>query len=600
MSEIGQRAVGTEEDDATGVAEQSFTVPTDLDVDLLPMYLTESRELLDGAEGSLLALEDDPTNADAVRDLFRCFHSLKGNSAYFGLTPIATLAHDAEDLLSGVRDGRRRFDTRCAGLSLACVDTLRAFLESLEGVTPGDTLTCPAGTAGLLRALAQEADPDASPLNEAKTELPTNVGVAAGSAPDPEPEEAPVGKDPAGGEAARNRIVPSVRVPTPRLDRLLEILEELVISQAMVNQNEAVRSRKHPALTRQLSHISKIVRELHDLGMTIRTVPLGRLFQSTRRLARDLAHKCGKKVRVECLGEETEIDRSMVDALGDPLMHLVRNCLDHGLETPADRRAAHKDEFGTLRLSARSSGGKVIITLSDDGRGLNREAILRKALQRGLVDAASVPSDQEVFNLIFEPGFSTSAVVTDISGRGVGMDVVRSTVESLGGRVTLHSEPGRGTSFDLVLPLTLALTEGMLVRVEDRRYVIPTADIVTCVNPSPEDLVDGAGNRAATLNVQGTQMPLLWLSELFALGPGVEEPIVLVLRDLDRRFALVVDDLIGQHQLVTKPLGEVVGRVRGIAGGAILPDGAVGLIIDVQALLSIPRGGATESVPTAA
>ena len=406
---------------------------------------------------------------------------------------------------------------------------------------------------------------------------------------------APAGQPPATAQgavassgAAENA---SVRIRTERLDRLVDMVGELVIAHSMVRQDPTLTRAEHIELTRKVAHAGKIVRELQELAMALRMVPLKPTFQKLARVVRDTAQKSGKAVELIVAGEDTEIDRNMVDIIADPLVHMLRNGVDHGIESPDERVSKGKPRSGTLRLTASHAGGNVIVELRDDGAGLDRARILRKAVERGLVEEGTQLSDSDVYNLIFEPGFSTRDAVTDVSGRGVGMDVVRRNVQQLNGRVDITSTLGVGTTFTLRLPLTLAVTDGMLVRVGAERFIIPTMNIQTSLRPLAEQL-STVSNRGELLFIRGELIPLFRLHRLFDLLGAVEDPtraLAVVVNGVEGRCALLVDELLGQHQVVAKSLGHGIGNVRGIAGGAILGDGRVGLILDAPEVIALAR-----------
>ena len=383
----------------------------------------------------------------------------------------------------------------------------------------------------------------------------------------------------------------SVRVRTDRLDRLIDRVGELVIAQSMIAQDPAVVQGAQGGLTSKVTHAGKLVRDLQDLAMSMRMVPLKSSFQKLARLVRDLSHATGKQVELITEGEDTEIDRNMVDVIGDPLVHMVRNAMDHGIEPPADRLAAGKPATGRLRLSAYHAGGSVVVDLQDDGRGLDRAKILAKARAKGIVTSDKYLSDSEVFDLVFAPGFSTADQITDISGRGVGMDVVKRNVESLRGRVEIASEQGRGTTFSVRLPLTLAITDGMLVRVGAERYIVPTAAIHMSFRPE-RGMVSTVSGRGEVVLLREELMPVMRVHRMLEIDGAVTDPaegILMIVGDGDRRAAVLVDELLGQHQLVVKSLGGALGVVPGISGAAILGDGRVGLILDVAGLVSLAR-----------
>jgi len=366
---------------------------------------------------------------------------------------------------------------------------------------------------------------------------------------------------------------------------------ELVIAQSMIAQDPAVLGGGDHALAGKVTHAGKLVRDLQELAMGMRMVPMKPTFQKLARLVRDLAQATGKQVELVTEGEDTEIDRNMVDVIGDPLVHMVRNALDHGLETPAERVAAGKSPTGRIRLSAYHANGSVVVDLQDDGRGLNRARILDKAKARGIVSSDKHLSDGEVFDLIFAPGFSTAEQVTDISGRGVGMDVVKRNVESLRGKVEIASETGRGSTFSVRLPLTLAITDGMLVRVGAERYIVPTAAIHMSFRPERGQLSTVAG-RGDVVLLRDELMPVVRVHRMLDVAGAVTDPadgILMIVGDQERRTAVLVDELLGQHQLVVKSLGNALGTVPGISGAAILGDGRVGLILDVAGLVALAR-----------
>jgi two-component system chemotaxis sensor kinase CheA len=321
--------------------------------------------------------------------------------------------------------------------------------------------------------------------------------------------------------------------------------------------------------------------------MSMRAQPVGSVFQRMPRLIRELATKTGKKVRLETVGESTEVDRSIIERLSDPLTHIIRNSVDHGIEAPADRLAAGKNEEGTVRLAAEHRGGRIVIEVRDDGAGVNPERVLKKARERGLVGQDAVLTDDEITNLIFLPGFSTAEQISDISGRGVGMDVVRSNIQELGGRISLKSERGRGMTIQLALPLTLAVMDGMVIKVGRETYVMPLPTIVECLRPSPSDIQNLLGTRGM-LQLRGDLVPLVHLGDLLDVRSNPNdsnERVVIVTEAGDEtRFGLIVDELLGHQQVVVKSIEESYGSVPGIAGATILGNGRVAFILDVEKL----------------
>jgi two-component system chemotaxis sensor kinase CheA len=338
----------------------------------------------------------------------------------------------------------------------------------------------------------------------------------------------------------------------------------------------------------QLEHNT---RELQERVMGIRMLPIGTVFSRFPRLVRDLAGKNGKKMQLVISGEETELDKTVIESIGDPMTHLIRNSADHGLEPPEDRLAAGKPEQGTIRLNAFHEGGNICITVEDDGRGLNRDKILAKAVKQGLISETDKLPDDQIWALIFRPGFSTADTVTDVSGRGVGMDVVTRNIEALGGTVGIKTAAGKGTMFTLKLPLTLAIIEGMTVRVGKELYIIPLISIVESIQPQAAALKTIAG-KAELMSVRGAHHPVLRLYQVFDIQPestDLTKGILVILETEGERVAVLVDELVGQQQVVIKSLDKNFRKVQGVAGATILGDGTVGLILDVRGLLELAR-----------
>ncbi len=595
------------------------SLPADTDPTLLSDFVTECRDLIEGGEAALLSLEADQEDIESVNTVFRAFHTMKGTAGFLGIKLITDLAHRAESLLSRVRDKEIRCTGGYADLALRSIDALKALVESVHDALGGAPLTAPEGYADLLHVLD---DPEAAGVNADPTQGPgleARIGdllVAAGADRDEvEQAAAMAGDGPIGLAIARSGAASaadvgkalrtqrrmagnetsdtSVRVRTDRLDRLIDMVGELVIAQSQVASDPTVRAGQQQDLQRKVNHAGKIVRELQGLSMSMRMVPLKATFQKMTRLVRDLAQKGGKLVEFVTSGEETEIDRNMVDVIGDPLVHMIRNALDHGVERPEARREQGKSPTGTVRLSAFHSGGNVVVQMDDDGKGLDRDKIVRKAVDKGLVDSDKNLTDAEAYNLIFEPGFSTAEKITEVSGRGVGMDVVKRAITALRGRIDIQSKLNHGTTFTVRLPLTLAITDGMLVRVGEQRYIIPTVSIQMSFRPEPGAVSKVAG-RGEMVMLRGKLIPIIRMHQLFCLDGAAQDPygaLLVVIDDGARHSAVMVDELLGQQQVVAKSLGEGVGKVAGVSGGAILGDGRVGLIIDPGGLAAMAREG---------
>lgn len=382
-----------------------------------------------------------------------------------------------------------------------------------------------------------------------------------------------------------------VKVGTRRLDSLVDMVGELVIAQQMLAQEPALEAVESEDLSRKLGHVAKITRDLQEGAMSLRMVTLKATFQKMARLVRDVAGKSKKDVKLRLVGEDTELDRNVVEQIGDPLVHLIRNSIDHGLESSEDRVAAGKSAQGTLELSSYHQGGSIVIDVRDDGKGLDCDRILAKATERGLVPEGTTREeigDEEIHKMIFQAGFSTAAQVSDISGRGVGMDVVRKNIESMRGKVEIKSEQGVGSTFTLRLPLTLAIIDGMVVRVGGRRYILPTLSIEQSFQPLEEDLHSVAGE-GQVVDVRGSLLPVHKVKNIFGLFDGTDEVrggILILLESNGQRACFLVDEIIGQQQVVIKNLGKGLPAMQGVSGGAILGDGLVALILDVDGLLA--------------
>ena len=390
----------------------------------------------------------------------------------------------------------------------------------------------------------------------------------------------------------------TVKVNTRKLDNLVDLVGELVIAQSILAEEPVIVRSADDRLNRQLAQIRRITSELQRHAMSMRMVPIRQTFQKMARLVHDLSLKSAKPIDLVLTGEDTELDRKVIEQITDPLMHMVRNTVDHGVE-PADvRGAAGKPPHARLQLSAFHQAGFVVIEVADDGGGLNTAKILEKAIAQGLVAPDKPITPDEVNQFIFRPGFSTADEITEISGRGVGMDVVRRNVEALRGRIEIRTEPGHGTTFTLRLPLTLATIDGLLLAVGAERFVIPTFAVRESLRVSRAQVHTISG-RASLVQVRERLIPVLHLGELFNIAgarPALTDGTVIVIEDGDRPAALVVDELIGKQDVVIKALGETFQAVRGIAGGAILGDGRIGLILDAGGLLSLLDKGAAQSV----
>jgi two-component system chemotaxis sensor kinase CheA len=455
-------------------------------------------------------------------------------------------------------------------------------------------------------ALAYDGDPIPAPrIAAARAPVPAAVHaeapqpiakpVASTAAAAPTPPAANPTAAPAGGAANQ-----SVRIDLKKLDMLIDGVGELVIAQAMLAQRLANENLAH---IEELALIDGLVRDIQEHAMAFRAQPISSVFGRVPRLLRELGGSTGKHVKLEVAGETTELDKTVIERLSEPMTHLIRNAVDHGIEPPDERRAAGKDPEGTLTLSAEQKAGRIIIRIADDGRGIDRERVLAKAIANGLVAPDAQLTDDDINQLIFAPGFSTAAQVSNISGRGVGMDVVKQNVKELGGRITIESTPGKGTTFSLALPLTLAISDGMIVQVGDQSLVIPLTHVIESLRPTPAD-VKGMGTRAQMLNARGSFVPIVPLGAMTGASDAVSNPcegvLVLVETEGHGRAALLVDAIADQRQFVIKALDAHYRQIDSVAGATILGNGKVALIVDVDFIASSAARNLAGAVPLAA
>lgn len=590
------------------------------DTDLLAGFIEEAFEHLESIEVNVLELEQSPDDQDIINNIFRPFHTIKGVSGFLNLKTINRLAHATENLLDDVRNGKRAMDSAVIDIVLTVGDALKSMVENIKdvlqngpanykdtdisgflvnitqlqeggnGAPPIEAVSAP--VPDVLPEISEpEESEEAEPLasEEAEAEAPSmpTVARAAQGAVSPRAPQQPA--SPAARPAAdsgQKKIGASIKVDVEKLDALVNAVGELVIMQSLVRQNKLVSRIADAKLTKDFSQLTRITSELQRTAMSMRMVPIKQTFDKMIRLVRDLSKKSGKKVDLIMEGADTEIDRNMVESIYDPLVHMMRNSVDHGISPSADREKCGKSETGTVFLRAYQKGGSMMIEIEDDGEGLNTQKIRKKAIERGLVSESDNLSDFELNNLIFLPGFSTADKITDVSGRGVGMDVVKKAVEKLRGKVDVQSQPGKGSLFTIRLPLTLAIIDGIIVRVGTERYIIPTIAIQESMRPDRTNYSTVHG-RGENLLVRGELVPIIRLYEIFGVESTNTDPceaIVVVVENEGRRRALMVDELLGKEEVVIKNLGGL--DVPGVAGGTILGDGRVGLILDLAGVIA--------------
>lgn len=572
-------------DSTADSGESIFTIPDDTDIGMLGEFVTECADLVDEAERALLDLEQNPNDDELINTIFRSFHTVKGTSAFMGLDPISDFTHSVETLLSMVREGDLSFDMATADITLESVDMLKKMLDVVEVSSGGDPLNTPYGYDRMMEILNYICEENLKPAD--------SIDKAGGFETSPTVSESEKSINEEGGNEGlpeganqKQEVDATVRVNVSRLDRLIDMVGELVIAHSVVAQDKSIE--RNAELTKKVNHTSKILRELQDTSLTLRMVPLKATFHKMNRLVRDLTRKAGKIVKFSTVGEDTEIDRNMVDIINEPLVHMLRNSIDHGIETKEERENTSKPQTANVWLRAYQEGGKVVIEIEDDGKGIDKEKVYSKAIEKGLIDPDAKLTDSEIFSLIFLPGFSSKDEVTDLSGRGVGMDVVRRSIEELQGKIEVKSEKGKGTKISIELPFTLAITDGMLVRVGDQRFIIPTINIDMTFRAIEDELYTVMGD-SEQVNFRGKSVPVIRLHKLFSIEGGIEdllEGTMLVIKNNNKRYALLVDEVIGQQQLVGKSININI-KMPHISGGAILGDGQVGLILDTTAVVEM-------------
>jgi two-component system, chemotaxis family, sensor kinase CheA len=579
-------------------ADVKLSLRLDDNRELLGEFYGEAVEHLQQIEAALLALEHQPDNPEALNSIFRSFHTIKGNAGFLGLVPMQALAHEVESLLDLARNNKLRLNSAIVTEILRSRDALQALTQQVAraletGQLPDEIVPVShlilavkklAASAGAVEAPALEKDFfAAAPQPEAEiVPIPAAEVAPVAEAAASAPKAAVVAAT--GTKGATNA---TVRVNTDKLDSLMDVVGELVIVQSQLLETARAHGESGSPLQRNVTQLNRITKELQHTAMSLRMIPIKPTFQKMERLARDLARDFGKQVHFATSGEDTELDRTVVEEIGDPLVHMVRNALDHGLEPTADRRAKGKEEMGTLHLKAYHQGSNLVIELQDDGRGIDPDKIYKKAVEKGVVVAGTAMSRDEIFALIFAPGFSTAEKVTSVSGRGVGMDVVKRNIEKLRGKIEIASEVGRGSTFKIKLPLTMAIIDGLVVRVGDDRFILPTTSVQMALRPTKESISTVHG-RGELLDLRGKLLPIHRLHRRFGIRSQAECPsegILVIIEVSGKVSALLVDEMVSKQEVVIKNLGAYMQAVPGVSGGAILGDGNIALILDPGTLL---------------
>ena len=501
---------------AVGDKPRAPAAPASLnqDPELVGDFILESREHLAGIEAQLLALEQDPTNTEAINTIFRGFHTIKGLAGFLDFAPIQAFAHEVETLLDLARNLKVPVDSSLVDIILQSADHMNSCLLDVETGVESASNAWP--------LVARIRDKIGS-TDDSQNDLLRLANVVADPSPSPGANSIPTVSASTPAKPDSSVGPRTVKVDTAKLDHLVEMVGELVIAQSQIRHDPDIAAIRNSRITRNLGQLTRITADVQRVAMAMRMISIGQLFGRMARLVRDLARKSDKQANLELAGEDTELDRNMVEELADPLMHMIRNAVDHGAEPTEERIAAGKSPVARLDLKAWHTGGFINIEVADDGRGLAREKILEKAMQRGLISGGESLSDQEVFRFIFEPGFSTAQKITDVSGRGVGMDVVHKQIVKLRGRVDIVSRPGSGSTFTIKLPLTMAVIEGLIVGVGVHRYIVPIFAVRETFRPVAEALSTVPGGGEMVL-VRGSLLPILRLHRRFDIVPGSEDP----------------------------------------------------------------------------
>lgn len=537
-----------------------------LNSDMVHLFVSESLDQLDGIEDSLIDYLKSG-DVDNLKEILRLVHSFKGGCGFMGYEDPEKITHIFESFLGMVIEKRVVFDDEDYGSILAVITALR----------------------DVVKKIAEKEDSSIENKDEILKRLEKMIGSQI-----EESEEVSEEKEDEKEESkeietrTRQTLRRDIRVNISKLDELVDLIGELVIAEAMVTNNPDIEGYEMENFERSAIHLNKIVRELQDVALSVRMVPISGIFRRMIRLVHDMGRKSQKKINLRLVGEDTEIDKTVAELIVDPLIHLVRNSIDHGLEPVGERREQSKNDSGELLLEAKHEGNEVWIVVRDDGRGLGKEKIMEKALEKGLVQNNNKLSDSEIYDLIFSPGFSTSDEITEISGRGVGLDVVKRNIENINGKIDVFSYEKKGTMFVIRIPLTLAIIEGMLVRVGSHIYTIPLLSIRESIQVNKEEI---------TLTMDGHELvelreeliPVIRLHELYSIEPenkNIEDGLLVVVEYHKNAFCLFIDEIIGEQQTVVKAISKYIDKVKGISGCTILGDGEVSLILDIGGILA--------------
>jgi len=597
----------------------------DFERELKVGFLEEAAQAITDVEQCFLDLETDPNNIDHINKIFRLAHNLKGSSKAVGFDQFGQFTHEFESFVLKVKNKELEASAKVVSLFLRVTDHVAKMIEGLKENLEA-TFDCDALSQEMLNftqdtkeAPAEDAAPPQEP--ELAPELESVLSAALESEVSNESvapqlsivaDEAPIASEAApameavvppaqieaaleakakppapatgSGNAARGATDESIRVSLAKVEKLINFVGEMVILQAVLSDQAS--SSTNMLLRKTVHQLGKVGKEIQDLSMGLRMVPIKPTFQKMQRIVRDTSQALGKDVGLHLLGEETELDKTILERINDPLVHLIRNSVDHGVESAEQRRAAGKVIQGRVDLRAFHKSGRLVIEVADDGGGLNAEKLKNKAIEKGILKANANLTEEECYKLIFAPGFSTKEQVTDVSGRGVGMDVVRTNIEDLGGEIQIESKLGVGTTFRIGLPLTLAIIDSMVISVSDEKFVIPLSHVAETLQPKAE-MIQPTSTLGPVLMLRGENMPMLRLGDFFGVKSTKpeEEMIAMIFRGSQKTFALLVDDILGQFQVVIKQLSPDLQGFQGVAGTTILGDGKPALILEPHDLV---------------
>ena len=559
--------------------------------ELVQDFLVETNEIIENLDHDLVELESNQNDLELLNKIFRGAHTMKGSSSFLGFNKLAELTHHAEDILNKLRKGEMVVTREIMDTLLEFVDKTKQIISDIENGT--DTTDCSSVIEDL--KLASEGKLTSKTKNN-KSAAQAAAPAAQVPATAPKPQAAPKKQEAPKVVHQATSVEQTIRVDVSRLDSLVNLVGELVLSRNMLSQiaGELENKFENEYLVEQLlvatNAIGMNTTELQLAIMKTRMIAIGKVFNRFPRVVRDIARDTGKEIELVISGEETELDKQVIESIGDPLLHMIRNSCDHGVETPEVRLAKGKPRMGTVNLSAYHEGNHVVIEIKDDGAGMDPDKIKRKAIEKGVitVDEANSMDDRQAFSLIFKPGFSTADKITNISGRGVGMDVVRTNIEKLNGIITIDSKIDEGSTFYLKLPLTLAIIQALLVEVAGETFAIPLASVVETVRITNEEIHSFEGSEV--LKLRDRVLSLIRLDEAFALDELEQDEIYVVVVALaEKQLGLIVDKLIGQEEIVIKSLGDYLGGNPGIAGATITGDGRVRLILDVAGVIEVAQ-----------